>query len=88
MIRWNLIFSGNVQDVGFRFTAYRLAREQELTGWVDSKPDGTIEMEVQGEQLDVLGLLQPLANLFQIRRVDRRSIAPVAGETRFRVMGY
>ena len=88
MIRWKLIFTGNVQGVGFRFTAFRLAKEESLTGWVDSMPDGTMEMEVQGEQLDVLKLLQRLANAFQIKRVDRRSISPVAGEAKFKIRGY
>ena len=47
-VRWHVIFSGRVQHVGFRYTAYYMARELGLTGWVDNLPDGRVEMEVQG----------------------------------------
>ena len=49
MVRWHILFSGRVQHVGFRYTAYYLTRDLYLTGWVDNLPDGRVEMEVQGE---------------------------------------
>ena len=51
MTRWHVIFSGRVQHVGFRYTAYYFTRDLYLTGWVDNRPDGTVEMEVQGPPL-------------------------------------
>ena len=50
MIRKHIIFSGNVQGVGFRYRAYHKARSIGLTGWVKNKQDGTVEMEVQGSE--------------------------------------
>ena len=47
-VRWRVLFSGKVQHVGFRYTAYYLARELYLTGWVDNLPDGRVAMEAQG----------------------------------------
>ncbi len=47
-IRWQLLFTGSVQHVGFRYTAYYIARNLYLTGWVDNLPDGRVEMEAQG----------------------------------------
>ncbi len=52
-VRWHILFSGRVQHVGFRYTAYYRARDLYLTGWVDNLPDGRVEMEIQG----------PIANL-------------------------
>ncbi|MBQ1316154.1 MAG: acylphosphatase [Lachnospiraceae bacterium] len=52
-VRWHILFSGRVQHVGFRYTAYYRARDLYLTGWVDNLPDGRVEMEIQG----------PVANL-------------------------
>ena len=46
--RWRITFSRAVQHVGFRYTAYYLARDLYLTGWVRNLPDGRVLMEVQG----------------------------------------
>lgn len=46
--RFNLLFSGNVQGVGFRWTNKGIAGELGLAGWVVNLPDGNVEMEVQG----------------------------------------
>ena len=40
--RWHILFSGKVQHVGFRYTAYYLARDLGLTGWVDNLADGRV----------------------------------------------
>ena len=44
-----VIFTGHVQGVGFRYTAARIAAKYELTGWVRNRPDGTVEALMQGE---------------------------------------
>ena len=49
-IRRHIYFSGRVQEVGFRFTACLLARRLGLTGWVKNLYDGSVEMEVEGEE--------------------------------------
>ena len=46
--RWHIRFTGKVQHVGFRYTAYYRAKELYLTGWVDNRKDGSVEMEIQG----------------------------------------
>jgi acylphosphatase len=43
-------FTGYVQGVGFRFTASHAAAMLGLTGWVRNEYDGSVTMEVQGEQ--------------------------------------
>lgn len=43
-----LLFSGDVQGVGFRWTNQSLAQDRHLTGWVKNLPDGTVQMEIQG----------------------------------------
>lgn len=42
--------SGRVQGVGFRFAAKQSALEHSLVGWVHNNMDGTVEMEVAGNQ--------------------------------------
>lgn len=48
MERVHLIVSGDVQAVGFRFTAIEVARDLGLVGWVRNNPDGTVEILAEG----------------------------------------
>ncbi len=88
MTRWHVIFSGRVQHVGFRYTAYYFTRDLYLTGWVDNRPDGTVEMEVQGGPLQLQRLLSRLKGQFDIDRAEVTKIDPIPHERGFRVRGY
>ena len=55
--RWHILFSGRVQHVGFRYTAYYLARGLGLTGWVQNLPDGRVEIELQGARSQLRRML-------------------------------
>ena len=49
----HIYFSGRVQGVGFRYRSYYIAQSLGLTGWVTNLWDGRVEMEVQGQPLDI-----------------------------------
>jgi acylphosphatase len=53
----HVVFSGEVQGVGFRYTAQRIAGRYNL-------PDGTVEMFVQGPSPDVDGCIQDVQDAF------------------------
>ena len=55
--RWRMQFFGQVQFVGFRYTARLLARELELTGWVSNLLDGSVLLEAQGDTAKLRKLL-------------------------------
>jgi acylphosphatase len=40
---YRFIVSGQVQGVGFRYSAMAQARRLGLTGWVSNRPDGSVE---------------------------------------------
>lgn len=44
---------GKVQGVGFRMNTKRKADKLGLTGWVQNKNDGTVEIVAQGEKEDL-----------------------------------
>ena len=90
MVRWHILFSGRVQHVGFRYTAYYLTRDLYLTGWVDNLPDGRVEMEVQGSITNLRRLLLRLKaqNHVEITGMDISVIPPEPHERRFTVRGY
>lgn len=50
----HVYYSGQVQGVGFRYTAQHVAEEFEIAGFVRNLPDGRVEVFVEGplEQVD------------------------------------
>ncbi|MFD1040033.1 acylphosphatase [Virgibacillus byunsanensis] len=44
---------GRVQGVGFRYAAQQHAIKSNLTGWVQNKTDGTVELEVEGKKNNI-----------------------------------
>ena len=47
--RYKAILTGRVQGVGLRFFTMENASKLGLTGWVKNMADGTVHLEVQGE---------------------------------------
>lgn len=60
MIRRRVHFQGRVQGVGFRARARDTARTHPVTGWVRNEPDGTVCLEIQGEDEAVRAYLTDL----------------------------
>ncbi len=70
MKRYNIIFKGRVQGVGFRYKSYMIANELGLTGDVYNLYDGDVEVNVQGEQGKIDLFLDKLAHDKLIRIDD------------------
>lgn len=56
----HIIFTGQVQGVGFRFTALNVANRYQLTGMVRNLPDGTVEMIAQGPPDEINNFLRDI----------------------------
>ena len=50
IVRKHIIFYGYVQGVGFRYRARHAADLYGCTGWVRNEWDGSVSMEIQGEE--------------------------------------
>lgn len=83
-IRKHVVFYGRVQGVGFRYYAVNKANQLGLTGWVKNLPDGTVEMEVQGEKplIDQLIIFLQNRTYIWIEKLDARSI-PLLDDSSF-----
>jgi acylphosphatase len=81
--RATIIFTGDVQGVGFRYTAFRIAANFALTGWVKNEPDGTVLCTLEGEPDEIerflTALQQAMRNHIDETRVEH---SPATGEFR------
>ena len=74
-MRVRLLVSGRVQGVGFRWFVREAARRHRLAGWVRNRPDGSVELEVSGEDgsyREFLGALRegpPGARVDEVREL-------------------
>lgn len=87
MVRRRVVFQGRVQGVGFRARAQAAAKGHAVTGWVRNEPDGTVCLEVQGEEAAVGRYLADLRRRVSglVEREFAVEIPPRFGESGFLV---
>ena len=71
MLRLQVVVRGRVQGVGFRYFVSHTARELGLSGTVRNRPDGTVEVEAEGDRERLAGLLEALRRGPPAARVER-----------------
>ena len=86
-VRWHILFEGEVQFVGFRYTARLLARKLDLSGWVRNLPDGRVEVEAQGPVTDLRRFLLQIKSQphIHVAHYTITVIEPDPNERRFSV---
>jgi acylphosphatase len=55
-----VIVTGVVQGVGFRYFVYQRARSLTLTGWVRNNPDGSVTSRIEGPSASIHALIDQL----------------------------
>ena len=85
-IRRQYIFYGDVQGVGFRWRARQAAKLYGLTGWVRNDWEGSVTMELQGEEALLGKVLLVLENsrYIRIERTETRNLPLDEKERSFR----
>ncbi|MDD2680416.1 MAG: acylphosphatase [Candidatus Omnitrophica bacterium] len=58
-------YSGQVQGIGFRFTAERIAEEMGIVGWVSNLSDGRVELVAEANVDSLNDFLSQLNNIFK-----------------------
>ena len=88
MIRKHVIVQGEVQGVGFRYYTRGKAEQWGLGGYVRNLADGSVEVEIEGEEEAVARMLTWLQTGPHSAVVARAhaSDVPVTGEKRFAVI--
>ena len=85
MIRKHITFWGWVQGVGFRYRASHAAESYGCTGWVRNEWDGSVTMEIQGEEEAIEMVIQAIerGTYIRIEGARSRTIPVVADERGF-----
>jgi acylphosphatase len=60
MISLQVFYEGNVQGVGFRWSVRQIATGFDVTGWVRNLPDGRVELQLGGEESEVLAFMDAI----------------------------
>lgn len=79
-------FTGEVQGVGFRYRAYQEALSHNVSGWVRNCYDGSVEMEAEGTEPAIEGMLAGIMDgrFVFIENTEVKSI-PVTGSSIFKI---
>ena len=87
MTRKHIVFSGSVQGVGFRYRARHAADLYGCTGWVRNEWDGSVTMEIQGEEeaIDRVILAIEAGRYVEILNMAVRTVEIDPDERSFRV---
>jgi acylphosphatase len=69
----NVLFSGHVQGVGFRYTTLQVAKEFEVAGYVCNLMDGRVQLEAEGRREEVSAFVKAVEERMHgcIRNVER-----------------
>ena len=83
----HIIFTGQVQGIGFRFTALDIANRYKLTGLVRNLPDGTVEMVTQGPSDNIADCIRDIKEAFEgyIRETKTEEIPQDPKYTDFKI---
>jgi acylphosphatase len=74
------VVRGDVQGVGFRYFVRQHARELGIRGWVRNRPDGTVEVQAEGDTTSVHQLRELLSEGPAGARVTRVDDLPPGGQ--------
>jgi len=85
--RYHFRFYGRVQGVGFRYTAKYLASHLSLTGYVRNEYDGSVTVELQGQQWRIDEWLQRIHEdrYIRIEETEQKELPIIEDERAFRV---
>ena len=79
--RRKVIYTGNVQGVGFRYITVRISRRFPVTGTVRNLADGTVELVAEGSSAVVDEFLADVATHFANNIQSCQSVEIASGET-------
>ena len=76
IMRKHIKFYGRVQGVGFRYRAEKSASIYDIYGWIKNNSDGSVEMEVQGEEENIDKMIELIkqGNFIEVDVIEEKNI--------------
>ena len=84
------LISGEVQGVGYRFFAQRVAARHQVVGYVRNLPDGRVEVLAEGTLESIEALKHDLAagpDFGHVEQVEELNLEPTGLYVAFRIEG-
>jgi acylphosphatase len=80
MIHLNIVVSGKVQGVGFRFFAQRKAVQYGINGWVRNLDDGSVEIRAMGDKKQMDSFMRDLKRGNPFSAIDHMQVDELDGQ--------
>ena len=87
MEQMQVLFSGRVQGVGFRFTVCRVASSFKVTGFVRNLPNGDVEVVAEGSEQDLVDFLNEIRESNLKRHIMREQLGWAAATGKYDEFG-
>jgi acylphosphatase len=71
MVARRVLYEGRVQGVGFRYSVKSITTGYDVVGSVKNLIDGRVELEVQGEEVEVTEFLEAVLDSHLRRHIHR-----------------
>lgn len=86
-VREKIIFYGRVQAVGFRYRSQQFATALGLTGSVKNLSNGSVEMEVEGDEETIAEFVDKLCHspYIKVNSLDSTSLT-LKNDEKFRIL--
>jgi acylphosphatase len=81
--RMQVIFSGRVQGVGFRYTVYQTSEAFKVAGFVCNLPDGRVEVVAEGNEQTLSDFLNDIRSSHVGRYITKEQIRWLAATDKF-----
>ena len=79
----SVVVFGTVQGVYYRKSTQIEAQKRGLSGWVRNRRDGTVEIQAQGVEADILSFLEWCRKGPQLARVQKMDIHWLEAQEQF-----
>ena len=70
MLHVHIVVHGEVQGVGFRYFAMKMASRYGINGWVCNNRDGTVEIDAEGSEANIREFVAAMQKGNGIARIE------------------
>ena len=86
-VRYEFIFKGIVQNIGFRFELQQRALHFKCTGWARNNDDGSVTAQLQGMEENILKIISDLNHFDRIHISSlQKKVIPIKEEYDFKII--